>query len=317
MAGTQVVDLPATFKFIWKINNFSKLNNEVHHYSDVFVAGGTKWKAVIYPKGFGEVYDHLTAFLVLEDSTNLPVDAEFSFAVICTSNSSKTVRDGRKYQFGNAGQMWGFLKLLPLSRLHDPKNGYIRRVQVGKIPEPEPEKQNTANDGETSLQLGEYPDAGQPFEGGRSNVEGSEFEEGLYEEIGGFSILKKQVPLYEQIWLKYGHIPSTKVIPASSYYILVMVVKDIMNSAMDMHQCHFIDLSNEMIELWEEKIKMAERLEFNVKWLRQRFESVKKGLGLLGGMQKFKAELQEQGQSFRAVKSTVRAIEGVLRIAQM
>ncbi|KAI3925504.1 hypothetical protein MKW92_025772, partial [Papaver armeniacum] len=89
-------------------------------------------------------------------------------------------------------------------------------------------------------------------------------------------ILKAQTPLYKKIWLKYGHIPSTEVLPMSSYPILVMVVKDLMTSITDMYQCRYVDLSSETINSWEEKIKMAEKNEFNVGWLRQRLETVKK-----------------------------------------
>lgn len=49
----------------------------------------------------------------------------FYLEIFQSSNFTNSYSAGRKYQFGNAGQMWGFLKLLPLSRLHDPKNGYI------------------------------------------------------------------------------------------------------------------------------------------------------------------------------------------------
>ncbi|RZC53946.1 hypothetical protein C5167_012810 [Papaver somniferum] len=56
--GTKIVELPSTVKFIWKIDNFSKLysNNSAYLYSDVFSAAGAKWKGLIYPKGSGKVF---------------------------------------------------------------------------------------------------------------------------------------------------------------------------------------------------------------------------------------------------------------------
>ncbi|KAI3920714.1 hypothetical protein MKW98_005540, partial [Papaver atlanticum] len=40
--SSQILELPSTMKFIWKIHNFTKLNNKVYQYSDVFSAGGAK-----------------------------------------------------------------------------------------------------------------------------------------------------------------------------------------------------------------------------------------------------------------------------------
>ncbi|KAI3896464.1 hypothetical protein MKX03_014611, partial [Papaver bracteatum] len=96
-----------------------------------------------------------------------------------------------------------------------------------------------------------------------------------FEDVGGFCILKTQAPVYKQIWLRYGHIPSTKVLPISAYRVLILAVTDLMSCVMDMHNYRYVDLTFEMIEGWEEKINMAEKLEFNIGWLRQRFEMVK------------------------------------------
>ncbi|KAI3994517.1 hypothetical protein MKX01_012774 [Papaver californicum] len=336
MRTGQLVELPCTCKYIWKIENFSSLNDEVSHTSDIFEAGGAKWKLLIYPKGLKNVYDHLSLFLVSADVRDLPIHAEFSLAVTNQTNPTKTITEVAEHQF-TTDLGYGFPEMLSLSKLYHSSAGYIVndacevRVEVtckvtakstddketenpnSKVLEVDLEKQSKPNV-ESSLQFGEHPSAGQHFEGERNNCEGNELGGELYEDIGGFGVLNKHAALYKKIWLKYGHIPSTKVIPASSYSVLVMAVENIMNSVMDMHQCQFVDLSSEMIKLWEAKIKMAEKLEFNVNWLREQLECVKKGLG---GMQNFKSELQEQGQTFRAANSKVKAIEGVLKIAEM
>ncbi|XP_026415976.1 MATH domain and coiled-coil domain-containing protein At3g58210-like [Papaver somniferum] len=159
-----------------------------------------------------------------------------------------------------------------------------------------------------STGLIEYPGAGQPF--GEEHM-GFCADKQEFEDIGGFHILTTQAPLYRQIWLKYGHIPSIKVMPIFSYPILVMVVKDLMCSIIDMQKCHYVDLSSEMIDRWEDLITMAEKLEFNIGWLRERFEHVKKGKG--SNMQNFKAELLEHGQHLRATKSKMRILRNVMR----
>ncbi|KAI3925509.1 hypothetical protein MKW92_025777, partial [Papaver armeniacum] len=102
-----------------------------------------------------------------------------------------------------------------------------------------------------STGLIEYPGAGQPF--GEEHMGFSEDKQ-EFEDIGGFHVLTTQASLYRQIWLKYGHIPTTKVMPIASYPTLVMVIKDLMCSNIDMQKCHYVDLSSEMIDRWEDHI---------------------------------------------------------------
>ncbi|KAI3925358.1 hypothetical protein MKW92_022616 [Papaver armeniacum] len=79
-----------------------------------------------------------------------------------------------------------------------------------------------------------------------------------------------------------------------SYSGQVSVVNDIMNSVLDMKQQRVGELSSEMIEAWEKKIKMAEKLEFNISWLREWFELVKEGFY---GVQKLQTALVEHEQA--------------------
>ncbi|KAI3897460.1 hypothetical protein MKX03_033211 [Papaver bracteatum] len=96
--GTKVVELPSTVKFIWKIDNFSRLysNNTAYLYSDVFSAAGAKWRGLIYPKGSGKVFDHLSVYLSRQDSAKFPVNVDCSLT-----------------------------KFLPLSQLHDLNKRYL------------------------------------------------------------------------------------------------------------------------------------------------------------------------------------------------
>ncbi|KAI3872079.1 hypothetical protein MKW92_047685, partial [Papaver armeniacum] len=234
----------------------------------------------------------------------------------------------------------GWRRFMCLSELHDPAKGFILddtcviRVEVSckmkedsigvdvsdltesdeeNAPESQAKKKAKLNHGESGSQQGEYPSAGQPFGDGRHNCTVGFGEDKEFEDVGGFSILKTQVPLYKRIWLKYGHIPTNEVMPTSFYGILVMVVKDLMTSIMDMHQCRYVELSSEMIECWENKINMGEANKFNIGWLRERLDIVKKGLG---GMQKVKNELSEPGQPLRAASSRVKAATDELKKAE-
>ncbi|KAI3890555.1 hypothetical protein MKX03_036103 [Papaver bracteatum] len=128
--------------------------------------------------------------------------------------------------------------------------------------------------------------AGKPFEEDKEVVSYDD----NFEIVGGFSVLKRQVSLYRKIWLKYGHIAWTKVVPASSYNSLVATVTDIMNSVIDMYRCC--------------KIKLAEELKFNVKWLKGRFNDVKKDFKN-GRIEKLKREAEQNPGYSQAPKVKV------------
>ncbi|KAI3877364.1 hypothetical protein MKX03_026421 [Papaver bracteatum] len=157
--------------------------------------------------------------------------------------------------------------------------------------------------------LTRFPTAGQPFEAVQ-NHQGVVDEN--FEDVGGFSILKSQASLYKKIWLKYGHIATSHVLK-NLYSTQVTLVGDIMTSIMDMHNHRFSEVSSTMIELWENKIKMAEKLEFNVGWLREWFEVLKKGFQ---GEQKLNAALLEKDQSLQAAKARLMAVNDELKKAQ-
>ncbi|KAI3975637.1 hypothetical protein MKX01_004145 [Papaver californicum] len=135
--GTQiveVVELPSTVGFVWKIDNFSQLylNNKGYHYSDVSIAAGAKWKVKIYPMGCGEVFDHLSMYLYREDSDNFPVSVKYSFAITSQTNSTntKTVEGEKQFISTTADRAWGYLKILPLSQLHDSNKGLSKGYLV-------------------------------------------------------------------------------------------------------------------------------------------------------------------------------------------
>ncbi|KAI3937544.1 hypothetical protein MKW92_048053 [Papaver armeniacum] len=93
--------------------------------------------------------------------------------------------------------------------------------------------------------------------------------------------------------------------PASSYQSLVTLVTDIMNSIADMYRCPLIEVSDEMINAWESKIGLAEKLEFNVSWLRSRFDDVKKDFND-GRIQKLKMEAEQDDTNSQSPKVKVK-----------
>nr|GMN19061.1 hypothetical protein TIFTF001_039712 [Ficus carica] len=113
-------------RFTWKIENFSNLIVG-KLYSDIFDAGGYKWRILIFPKG-NKKSDGLSIYLDAADSATLPSGwsrhARFSISVI-SQTPKFTVTQESENTF-NAGQNdWGFTSFMPLSELNDPVKRYL------------------------------------------------------------------------------------------------------------------------------------------------------------------------------------------------
>ncbi|KAI3860521.1 hypothetical protein MKX03_017903 [Papaver bracteatum] len=116
--------LSSGVRFNWKIKNFST-SRAIFTDIDVFSIGATKWKARIYPEGFGTVFDHLSLYLLAVDLTE-NVDTEFTFAVTSQTDRNNSVRKKRKVSYVESSvQGFGWTYFMPLNKLHDPSNGYI------------------------------------------------------------------------------------------------------------------------------------------------------------------------------------------------
>ncbi|PIA54181.1 hypothetical protein AQUCO_00900614v1 [Aquilegia coerulea] len=122
----QPVEDPASSRFTWQIENFSRLNTK-KHYSEVFIVGGYKWRVLIFPKGNN--VDHLSMYLDVADSANLPYGwsrfAQFSLAVVNQGSNRYTVRKDTQHQFNVRESDWGFTSFMPLSELYDISKGFL------------------------------------------------------------------------------------------------------------------------------------------------------------------------------------------------
>ncbi|WMV31567.1 hypothetical protein MTR67_024952, partial [Solanum verrucosum] len=159
----QAVDDPASARFTWTVEKFSRLNVK-KLYSDPFNVGGFKWRILIFPKGNNA--DHLSMYLDVADAATLPYGwsrfAQFSLAVINRMNNKLTVKKGAafmpitrglgrgnqrnnytmnqgspptcieclckldtQHQFNARESDWGFTSFMPLGELYDPGKGYL------------------------------------------------------------------------------------------------------------------------------------------------------------------------------------------------
>ncbi|RZC77797.1 hypothetical protein C5167_001986 [Papaver somniferum] len=278
----QTLKDPTSTRFTWTVENFSRLNNK-EHYSNIFLVGCYKWRIMIFPKGNN--VDHFSVYLNTAESFS-QLYAEFSLVVVNQTHKKNSLRKDARHQF-TPGQSSGvFASFVPLSELNNPERscetiGVVEEAskETQKVEQvPEPAASNAGVTDEPSTHSGkdymvcEHPLAGQLYQDGKYS---QYILDGNFEDIGGFSILKTHASLYRQIWLKYGHIASSHA-PPSSYSVQVTLVTDIMTNIMDMCHCRLSEMSSLMVAKWENNIKMAETLHFNVKWLRERFDDVKK-----------------------------------------
>ncbi|KAI3890561.1 hypothetical protein MKX03_036109, partial [Papaver bracteatum] len=238
-------------------------------------------------------HNNFSMFLMYKGLDDKSYNTKFSLSVFNQKDRQKTVRQSGRYTFTRKTG-GGFSSTMLLSDLHDPAKGFIIddtciiQAEITVV-------MSDASNVEMPLSA-----AGEPFEEDKEIVSYDD----NFEIVGGLSVLKRQVSLYRKIWLKYGHIASTKVVPASSYNSLVATVTDIMNSIIDMYRCRLIEVSAEMIGAWKGKIKLAEELKFNVKWLRGRFNDVKKDFKN-GRIEKLKREVEQNPGTSQAPKVKV------------
>ncbi|KAL3625125.1 CSN-associated deubiquitinating enzyme Ubp12 [Castilleja foliolosa] len=126
IVDNQAADEPLPARYVWTIENFSRLN-EKKLYSDVFTVGDYKWRVLIFPKGNN--VDYLSMYLDVADSATLPYgwtrNAQFSLAVVNQIHNKFTMKKDTQHQFNQRESDWGFTSYMPLSDLYDPNKGYI------------------------------------------------------------------------------------------------------------------------------------------------------------------------------------------------
>ncbi|XP_055829914.1 ubiquitin C-terminal hydrolase 13-like isoform X2 [Solanum dulcamara] len=122
----QLPEDPQTFRFTFKVENFSRLNVK-KFYSDDFSGGGYKWRILIFPKGNN--VDYLSMYLDVADSAALPYEwsiyAQFSLSVVNQIQNNYSIRNEAHHQFNAKASDWGFTKFMSLAELYDQNGGYL------------------------------------------------------------------------------------------------------------------------------------------------------------------------------------------------
>ncbi|KAI3878261.1 hypothetical protein MKX03_005090 [Papaver bracteatum] len=95
-----------------------------------------------------------------------------------------------------------------------------------------------------------------------------------FEYVDNFRIPKVYADLYKKIFSIYGHMATKKVIRSNDDILLAAVIS-LMKIVSRMETIRGVDLGVGLLESWEGDIGDAETLQFNIKWLRETFNTLK------------------------------------------
>ncbi|KAF3456463.1 hypothetical protein FNV43_RR01113 [Rhamnella rubrinervis] len=119
-----------TYKHVWKVENFSKLDEEYND-SRAFNAGDQKWKIKLYPTGKGEgLGTHLSLYLALADPKSLPpgskIYADFTLRILDQMHA-KHYFGKASYWFSASSQERGWSRFMSLTYFLQPNSGFLTR----------------------------------------------------------------------------------------------------------------------------------------------------------------------------------------------
>ncbi|CAH8392497.1 unnamed protein product [Eruca vesicaria subsp. sativa] len=111
-------------KFTWVIKDFSSLQSR-RIYFDGFFIGGYKWRLIAFPKGAR--VDCLSLFLGVADHESLPLgwrwNTKFSLKVVNQFSEESSILREATVWFDQKTPFFGFMKILPLAKLHSNDGG--------------------------------------------------------------------------------------------------------------------------------------------------------------------------------------------------
>ncbi|KAL7145566.1 hypothetical protein ABFS83_07G093000 [Erythranthe nasuta] len=116
-----------SYKRDWKIPNFSKLLNVWE--SEKFIVRDHKWNIILYPKGEGDASGrHVSVYLYYYGSnTGTPSERVQARHTICIKNQlhDQYHKKTSTNWFSASINAWGWLTLMEIATINDPKKGFI------------------------------------------------------------------------------------------------------------------------------------------------------------------------------------------------
>eukprot|EP00960_Hanusia_phi_P045513 757289-Hanusia_phi.AAC.2 len=102
--------------------------SKIRQFSDVFEVGGFEWKLEMYPYGDSQSDKTLSVFLCAVDRKQLPgwsQTAHYQITVVNKDLPKSSTHTGYDIFRGKRDSAWGWSKLISLSKLHDPAQGWV------------------------------------------------------------------------------------------------------------------------------------------------------------------------------------------------
>ncbi|ANM64063.1 TRAF-like family protein [Arabidopsis thaliana] len=260
-------------KFAWVIKNFSSLQCK-KFYSVPFQIGDCKWRLSIYPKGNN--CDYLSLFLEVADFKSLPSGWRryVKLRLYIVKQLSTLIRKTHRW-FDQEMWGWGFLYMLPLTKLHDEKEGFLVNGELMIVAEVDAlgfiDPLNESEESE---------DPTQPLKKIKLNDDGAVSSDLLEEasprkesmEVNGFQVLPSQVESVRLIFERHPDIASE--FRAKNQY-LRKACMDFLLSLVETLCQSLQEFSNEDLVEADIALTYLKDAGFKVDWLEKKLDQVR------------------------------------------
>ncbi|XP_026387970.1 ubiquitin carboxyl-terminal hydrolase 13-like isoform X3 [Papaver somniferum] len=117
-------DVSSSSRFIWKIENISKLDDE-SRFSPIFKTGPHKWRLLAFRRGCN-MNGYLSIYVVAIECKEWQF-AKFILSIVDQANNKNTSKKDTEdmFRFTKDESDWGFDEFIQLKEFKDPSNGYI------------------------------------------------------------------------------------------------------------------------------------------------------------------------------------------------
>jgi hypothetical protein len=160
---------------------------------------------------------------------------------------------------------------------------------------------------ENRMILHEYPNAGIPFDPPFGAVLT------YHQLVGGFSVPIGYATMYEKLWKMYGHMVVNR--DPERNYLLTKQVEAVLCVLHDICTTPKNVVTRDVLLSWEYSLKNAEDLGFNLKWFRQKLDTIRKAVEgdvpfpVGDDMMKKRNAVAELTKKLEAEKAALKALE--------
>ncbi|XP_023643802.1 MATH domain and coiled-coil domain-containing protein At3g58410 isoform X1 [Capsella rubella] len=292
-------------KIVWVIKNFSSLQSEECIYSDPVLIGDCKWRLCACPKGDGNIDNYFYLFVEVADDESLPSGwKRFVKFQLNISQPGKSVVSKRQVWFDNESCSWGFQTMIPLTKLHDKKKGFVVDGELTIVASVDVlEVIGTLDASEESIESSR-PLKKMKLSNDDNNVEASSVKESIV--VNGFQVLSSQVESVRCIFERHPDIAvdfraKSQHIRTTCMSFLLSLIETLCKSLEEISNEDFVDANIALTCLKD--------VNFKVDWLEKKLDQVKENKEK---EQSALAQLQETEESILKLKQKAEEQKAVL-----